>query len=172
MKTKIIPEQKINLYEFAELTPEIQQKVIENKYDINVDFEWWESIYEDAANIGLKITGFDIDRASYYKGQFINNATETAENIINEHGENCETYKTAKLFLEELNFLTLKYVNIEDCPENEIEEIEDYFCNSILEDYRIILQNEYEYLTSEKAIIETIKANEYLFTIDGEIESL
>ena len=43
------------------------------------------------------------------------------------------------------------------------------FRRSILEDYRIILQTEFEYLTSEEAIVEIIEANEYEFTADGHI---
>jgi hypothetical protein len=175
MKTKVIPEQKIDLYEFAELTPDIQQHVLNTLYDINVDYNWWDSTYEDAANIGLKITGFDLDRGSYCKGSFINTAIECAEAIIREHGEECETYKTASKYLANLIEVREKYKNAgEDNwdEESELENTEDEFLNDLLEDYRIILQHEYDYLTSKEAIIEIITANEYLFTIDGKIETL
>ena len=36
------------VYQFDELTPEAQQKAIERLCSINVDFEWWDSTYEDA----------------------------------------------------------------------------------------------------------------------------
>ena len=61
---------RTKVYLFSELSDQAKQKVIEDNYDINVDYEWWESAYEDAANIGLKITGFDIDRGSYCNGEF------------------------------------------------------------------------------------------------------
>ena len=48
---------RTKVYLFSELSDQAKQKVIEDNYDINVDYEWWESAYEDAANIGLKITG-------------------------------------------------------------------------------------------------------------------
>ena len=32
-----------------------------------------------------------------------------------------------------------------------------------------MLRNEYEYLTSEEAVIESIRANEYEFTEDGKL---
>ena len=39
------------------LSDKAKQKAIEKFYDINVDYDWWDSVYEDAKNIGLKITG-------------------------------------------------------------------------------------------------------------------
>lgn len=59
MKTK-----SYNVYKFNELSEESQQKAIENLYDINVDYDWWESTHEDAKTIGLEITEFDIDRGA------------------------------------------------------------------------------------------------------------
>ena len=51
--------------------------------------------------------------------------------------------------------------------EGKLQDIEDDFLKSLCEDYRILLQHQYEYLTSEEVIIETIEANEYEFTQDG-----
>jgi len=48
-----------------------------------------------------------------------------------------------------------------------LQEMEDDFLNSLIEDYSIILQNESEYLQSDEAIKETILANDYEFTKDG-----
>jgi len=53
------------VYKFDELSDEAKQQSIENLYDLNVDYEWWDCTYEDAENIGLKISEFDLDRASY-----------------------------------------------------------------------------------------------------------
>ena len=53
--------------------------------------------------------------------------------------------------------------------ENKLDEMSEEFLKSLLEDYRIILENEYEYLTSKEAILETIEANDYEFTADGTI---
>ena len=145
-----------------------QKELIEKHRYINVDHEWWDSVYDDAAQIGLRITEFDLDHKSI-SGKFINSAPAVAEAILAEHGKICETYKTAKSFLSDLDELTGEYTDIEDCPEDEIEALENDFLHSILEDYRIILDNEYDYLTGKEAIIETIEANEYDFTEDGKI---
>jgi len=164
MKTKII-----NLYQFSELSEDAKQHAIEKLWDINVDYQWWEFTEDDAKRIGLNILEFDLDRSYFVKGEFINSAPETAEKIIQEHGKNCETYKTAKEFLNDLNELTSKSDNIEDVNEDDFKNLEDEFLKSLCEDYRIILTQEYEYQTTKESIIETIEANEYDFDEDGDL---
>ena len=113
---------------------------------------------------------------------------EVAQKILEEHGDQCGTYKTAAAFMEELeNLKNLELGRYEQycdetpederpyddfdewlsCHDDDIETAKDEFKKSILEDYSIMLQEEYEYLTSEEAIIETIEANEYEFTENG-----
>lgn len=159
---------RTKVYQFRELSESAKQKAIESNYDINVFSDWWESVYEDAEQIGLKITGFNIDRGSYCTGELQLSAHEVAVNIIRDHGELCETHKTAEYFLDAVNEIQGKYKELEGCEyENEMIEAEDEFLKSLLEDYRIILSKEYDYLTSEAAIIETIEANGYEFKADG-----
>jgi len=169
----------INIYQFSELTDEAKENAIKKLCDINVASDWWNSTYEDAAQVNLKIKGFDIDRGSYVKAEFIESANNTAELILMNHGESCETYKTAKTFLQDWNNLVSKYsdgvktdVVTEDNEydfDNEADDLENEFLESISEDYRIILSKQYDYLTSEDAIIETIEANDYYFTEDGKL---
>jgi hypothetical protein len=148
MKTKTI-----NLYQFSELSEDAKQHAIEKLSDINVDFDWWTPTYEDAEQVKLKLEHFDLDRNRHCTGHFINNAEETAELITSNHGKHCETYKTAKSFLDELNELTSKSENIEDVNDDDICDLEDEFLKSLCEDYRILLTQEYEYLTTKQAII-------------------
>jgi hypothetical protein len=164
-----IKETKV--YKFDELTDKAKEKAMENLYDLNVDYGWWDYMYEDAANVGLKLTSFDLDRNRHAKGEFTLSAAEVAANIIRDHGEQCETYKTAQAFLDEINSLTMPDDDSDEFSEweNKMLELEDEFLKSLLEDYSIMLQKEYEYQTSEEAIIETIRANEYEFTEDGKL---
>lgn len=164
---------RTKVYQFSELSEQAKQKAVEQCSDYNVSHDWWESVYEDAENIGLKITGFDIDRASYCKGNFTLAANEVAANILGQHGEQCETYKTAASFMEEWqpvfnNYMDESHADYESAEsEQKLVDIENDFETNLLEDYRIILSKEYDYLTSEEAIIETIEANEYEFKADG-----
>jgi hypothetical protein len=166
MRTKVT---ETKVYTFAELNDDQKEKALSNLYDINVDHDWWDFTYDDAKEIGLKITSFDFDR--YVEGQFTLSADEVAANIIRDHGGNCETYKTARAFVDEKNAISMPDDDSDDFPEweDKMLEMDDNFLKSLLEDYRIMLRKEYEYLTSEEAIIETINANEYEFDENGRI---
>jgi len=155
---------EIKVFKFEELTDELKAKVLQNLCDINVDHNWWDATYEGAEESGLKLTGFDIDRASYCNGKFTTSATECAEYILKEYGKECELYKAAKIAIDAFNELKSK----EDA-DDELEEAEDEFLKQLLECYLDILKSEYEYLTSEEAIIGTIEANEYTFNEQGKI---
>jgi len=163
------------LYEFAELSEDAKEAAINNLSDINVDYEWWESVYDDAENVGVKITSFDLDRNRNADGKFINYALDTAEAIKANHGESSESYKTAEAYLQErAAFIKAELeANTDDdeFTEDDIdtEDIDMDFLKSILEDYSIMLQHEYEYLTGAEAIRETIEANEYEFTAEGKL---
>lgn len=169
-----------NTYKFNELTDEQKEKAVTNLYDINVSHDWWIFTFEDAKTIGLEITSFELDRNRHAKGKFIDSALECAHAIEKEHGESCTTYKTAKEYLVDRDNLVKKYEDknnlghIDEDKEydfdNECDDLDDEFLNSLLEDYSIMLQNESEYLMSEEAIIETIQANDYDFTSDGKID--
>lgn len=162
-----------NLYQFEELSEEAKQKAVTTLYDINVGHHWWDCTYEDAANIGLKITGFGLDRDRHAEGEFILSACEVAQNIFNNHGETCDTFKTATDFMQNWQPVFNEYMDENSGHyeshdhEQTMLELEAEFLKYLLEDYSIILQNESEYLMSDEAIIETIHANEYEFDEDG-----
>lgn len=171
-RTNTMRTVRTKVYKFYELTPEAQNKAVERLYDINIDYRWWDYIFEDAETVGIKITEFDTDH--YCKGKFIEDAIFTATAINKNHGEQCDTYKTAETFTSERDNI------VESAPKDEngdfvdehaldiqLDEIESEFLKSILEDYRIMLKKQYEYLASREAIIETIQANEYEFYQNG-----
>lgn len=155
---------KIELFEFNELPEEVQAKVLDKNRYINVESDWWDCTYEDAANIGLKLTEFDLDRNRHAKGEFTLPAYQVACKIKSDHGETCETYKTAVNFLAEYEKL--------DPENNEAEaELEEEFLKSLLEDYALMLERECEYLQSDEAVRETIEANEYTFEANGKMRN-
>lgn len=154
---------QIKVYEFSELSEDAKEKARE-WFREGYSFEtWWEGVYEDAANIGIKITSFNLDRNRHAEGIFTENAETVASAIIENHGKDCETYKTAKAFQYAI---TVHSSNMEEV----IEDAEEEFLKSLLEDYSIILQHEYEYLLSNESVDENIQANEYTFTETGKRE--
>lgn len=167
----------VNLYQFSELSDSAKENARNWLREWYPDYGWWENTYEDANNIGLKITGFDIDRPNYCNGELTNDSHYTANKIKTEHGEECDTYKLAVKFLANWDALVAKYSDgdgekvtegNEDDFDTEADELESDFKDDLLEEYLSILKNEYEYLTSDECIDETIIANEYDFTENGE----
>lgn len=169
----------VEAYTFKELSEKAKEKALQKLSNINLDHDWWQFEYEDAANIGLKLTAFELERNKHAEGFFLfNSATKVADKVMKEHGSECATYKTAFNFLNERDTLVRKFsdganfdvVTEENAYEfdQECDELEEQFLEDILNDYSDILQKQYEYLYSEEAIIETIECNGYEFTEDGE----
>jgi hypothetical protein len=162
-------------YKFEELDEKAQERAIQNLCDINIDFDWYDCTYEDAERIGLKIESFDLDRNIHATGKLLTNSETVAEKIIKEHGVDCSTWKLASNYLFDRR--KIKKENFDaDCSneltykgEGLLEDLETQFEKDLLKAYSCILQNEYEYLTSREAIIETIQANEYEFTKGGKL---
>ena len=156
-----------DVYKFEELSDAAKQKAIGHLYDINVDFEWWEWTYEDAKTIGCEIHEFDTDRGNYCK-LTCHDAHETATLILENHGETCDTHKLAKEYLKDFDALE-RDEDGEILNGRELEDLDEEFERALGEEYLSMLRREYEYQTSEEAIIETINANEYEFTEDGKL---
>jgi len=77
---------------------------------------------------------------------------EVKKLIREHHGKKCSTYQ----YVNDWDMRTL------------IDE--DDFKHGLLEEYLSILQKEYDYLTSEESIIESIQCNEYDFDINGNLQ--
>lgn len=146
------------VYTFDELSDSAKEKAREWYRNNCLDYEWFDLIYDDAKSIGLKLTTFGLDRDRHAEGVFTNGALECANAIESQHGESCETFKTAKAFLAARGGI-VDAAKLDDC--------ETQFLASILEDYAIILQKEFEYLLSDESVDNIILTNEYTFTESG-----
>jgi hypothetical protein len=165
------------VFTFDELTDRAKEKALDSCRYLNVDHEWWESIYDDAENVGIKIKHFDTGRGWDIGIEFLSSAYESATKITKEHGDMCESHKTAKVFIREWDALVAKYSDGFNtsvvCYENEYEfdqeadELESEFVKSIGHDYLTMLRNEEEYLSSDESVKECIESNGYEFTEEG-----
>jgi len=166
-------EQTVRLYRFDELADSVREKVLQNFADVNVDYDWFDFVYDDAKNVGLEITSFDIDRRDIGI-KFLESAEHTADKIMDEHGDMCGTYQTAKNYLVERDRI------LENAPRDENGDVEDEyeldqaldaadaeFLHAIGQEYLSMLSSEYDYRTSAEAITATILRNEYEFTENG-----
>jgi hypothetical protein len=178
------------LYKFDELSEEAQEKALNDHWNLNVDHDWWEYIYEDAAMVGLKIEEFDIGYRNSIKGTLTQNFLESCKLVRVNHGAHCDTFKTAKTYLAEYIKEFKKWMKKEkDTMESESDgscdhwktkdwlaefkyveesdEVEKNYNRALLEDYLSSLRSEYDYQTSREQIIESIRANDYDFNEKG-----
>lgn len=152
------------VYAWDELSDEGKDKALEKYWDININFDWYTFTQDDAKDVGIEIEEFDLYHGTI-KVKALQDEVSIAESIIKNHGETCDAFIDAKVFLKEINELPDKGEDAEASKE-----LRRDFVRTLGEDYRIMLDHEYQYLTSEAAIIESFKANEYMFTEDGEID--
>jgi hypothetical protein len=161
---------EIKLYQLNELNTEAYTNAIDSLNDINVSHDWYAYHLDEAKELGLTIDTFDIHHSMSASGNFTLSANEVAQNILNSHGEQCNTYKTALNFMNKWQPIFNKYMQEEgEELETELLELEDIFLNDLLTDYVDIMDKDYEYLTSDEAVVETIEANDYHFTEKGEL---
>jgi len=167
---------QLHLFQFGELSEKARTKAISDNADFNVNCDWWDMVYEDARNVGLKITGFDLDRAHYCNAEFIHDAIYTARQVRLEHGEQTDTYRIATEFQEQRDGMVNHWPKDANGDFEQVDDLDaqlddgdDAFRKSLCRLYLRILDNEYDHLSSDEAIGDALIANEYWFTADGQM---
>ena len=169
-----MPKQHIiTVYSFEELSSEAQEKAIDKFRFANVDYEWWDCVYEMAKEIGITIKRFDID-AGIIKGELTTSFLDSFREIRKNWGRGSELHKTAKDYLKQYNKAYKEWkkndkeLTLDDFEsEDEARDIEEDYKRAILEDFLILLKKEYEYQTFDETVKEMIIDNEYEFEEDG-----
>lgn len=152
----------INVYEYSELSEKAKGVARDWYYDVSCHDTWWDSPYEDAANIGLKITSFDCGRANDITGELINNVDYSINQIIKDHGDSCETHKLALEYKDKFKQLEVTPPNDDD-QDWRFDELRAEYTKELLECYLKMLRDEMEYLSSKEYLEECITCNEYEF---------
>lgn len=141
---------------FDELNDSAKEKARDWFRERLFDYDWFDSTYEDAETIGLKITGFDVDRGTI-TGNLTESVGEVCRRILDNHGASCDTYKLAQQYFKRKSITGGPFT---------VEE----FQRDLLEEYLVMLRHEVEYMQSNEYIDEGILANEYTFTETGKRE--
>ena len=163
---------EVKILTFNELSEKAKENARNWWRDRGLDYEWWDFIYNDAESIGIKISSFDLYRKEI-DGEMILSAAEIAQNMFNQHGESCDTYKIAADFMEKWqpifnDYMDERGANYESSIlEEALMELEEEFISSLLQDYLSMLNKEYEYMLSDEYVDESIIINEYEFYEDG-----
>lgn len=191
-------------YKYNELPEETQQKIIENLYYINIDYDWWNDsvdYFKDqlkeygihAPDIrfsgfcsqgdGLSFTGSVelltlLDKTELSKDypnfiQLINDNEIDVSAYLYRVGRAQAVHERSVRFEVDLDVyfeeiseeMKALLFDLADSIEYKLEQWRLNICR----DFYKQLSDEYDYLTSKEAIIETIEANEYQFTANGKI---
>jgi hypothetical protein len=202
----------LSLYQFDEFGKEAKQKALTTYKELNVDFDWWDTYYEDfiqlCAYLGITVDKNSIKFEGFYSQGDGSAFSATVDLAKLKEAAESQAWK-AYAPKQEFDF---KGLNIErrvmalianGILQEEIKVIARYRSYGIVVDLGIYivneskdhnnifdalenaeawlrdiatklnrylyqsLQNQFEYLTSDEAIAEIVKANEYLFTADG-----
>lgn len=158
----------VTLYQYSELNDEAKE----------VARDWWregttsdvydqscEYVKDDAAAIGLAIVQLTEREPS--EGRFTKSPPEVIKAIMENHGAECETYRTAERFKKLFIAAEDEACGLEDTFIERTEELAKDFLEMLLEDYRVMRDREDEYQLSDEMVAENIEANEYDFTEDG-----
>lgn len=149
------------VYKYDELSEKAKERA-RNWYAQGVfDFDWYDCIYEDAKNIGIIIQSFDCDRGSIELERNGLSLGFICDNILEQHGKDCDTYKLAQEFYKDRHNGYTKKLG------------EDYrkeFFQKLAEEYLSMLRKEAEYMQSTEYLEQGIEANDYDFTEDGAID--
>lgn len=186
---------KHEVYKFSELSEGAQDKALEQLSDINVDYDWWDSVIwglseQIKEHCGIwfddKGVAFDLDRANYLyfsKGHIgIENSGKLVEALIKGMVMSDKEKKYLRENADELyidvshygggsgaNHLLLQYTANDVIDEGTQDAINEWFDENVIDEVLSALKKEYNYATSRKAIIETIEANDYDFLKNGKL---
>ena len=172
------------LYKFEELRPEIQQKIIDDNRDLNVECDWWQFAYDDIAEMwkerGLgtddhkKYNGpfyFSLDRSwnFYATGVYVEDHDLFIKALhLDPKGEMAENiYQNVRFGIHHYGGSSAKTIVDSVYLDDESEKIVQNFIDALCEDSLDYLQEEYDYLTSDEAIRESIISNEAEFDWEG-----
>jgi len=163
---------KVKVFEYDDLSDEVKEKVLESFCDINVDYEWWDFMYEDftrdLAEIGIKAALFswDMGRGSFFYAE--RPLVVDERKLLKWAGWDLRTREARDII--DYNDLSI------DTQHFAGGRAYNYFPNNEgltgalnlkYRDFLSQLRCQYDYLTSRKSIEETIRANEYTFLEDG-----
>jgi len=149
---------EIKAYEFNELNKKAKDKILCDFIDINTNYDWWDFVYDDFNYLGLKVNSFDIYRQTI-DIEFKNDIKDFCNNVIN-NWHDTDLVNICDDYLANEN-------NLNKELDSKSSSNESYYKRLIADEVLTTLANEYYYQTSNEAIIETIEANDYLFTENG-----
>ena len=176
----------VKAYKFDELSEAAQERALNAFRCSNVEFNWYEDTFGTIRAAG-KLLGLEIDDIHFDTDlycifdahyRYVRGASAA---VCKEFSWADDLHKVAK----DLQALQKRHFYSLSCAVREARDMNRYSCFRFGEDYecedlgdiiddfahwaRILLRDEYEYLTSDEAVKEMIEANEYEFDEAGNL---
>ena len=179
-------EMSVMVYSFAELSDEAKERVINAVRPVSVDYNWYEDTFDTIRTagklLGLEIGDIYFDTDSYCifdaEYRYVRGASAAVRKGFPWADDLCKVAKDLQA-LQKRHFYSLSCAVTKERDTNRYNCFrfgEDYECDDlgdILDDFahwaRILLRDEYKWLTSDEAVREMIELNEYEFTEDGKL---
>ncbi len=177
----------VSAYKFDELSIEAREKAINTLSDINVYSDWSDYLIDEFKrclhNIGF--SNVDVLCSGFYSqgdGLSFTGDFDSSEMLTN--GFTPLDSAAINTFVEVMDFKHCYFSVSRNsysryCHENTMQidsDLDSRFddkllelCRDIASEFYLMLEKEYDYLTSPDAIIETINCNDYWFDIDGNL---
>ena len=92
----------IKLYGLNELSTESKERAMDNLYDINMRYEWWDEVYQDAKNAGIKIKSFQLGKGGEVDIQMVANPMVSARHIIENWHHESDGVACSKKYLKSI----------------------------------------------------------------------
>jgi hypothetical protein len=179
--------EQVKVYNFSELSKEVQEKVIDKHREINIDWNDWyefeyEGFHEELEKVGLSCESFcfDLYDRSFWMTnpkiedikKFLLSPMTDNEKLLNAIEENpvdkdIEQLEENYTFgIEEQRGCNFVY-GLEEVGDKHGYDYNGHL-KDILKDFLKRLDESYNYLMTDEAIVDTIEANEYEFLENGD----
>ena len=176
----------VTVYSFDELSEDAQERALNDLRWVNVEHNWWECSYDMIRTagklLGLRISDIQFDIYSYCTFdahyRYVRGAAKAVRDEFPRADDLCYVARDLQALQKRRSYSLScevtggRSMNYYRCFRFGV----DYECDAlgdILDEFahwaRILLRDEYEWLTSKEAIREMIEANEYEFTEDGKL---
>lgn len=195
--------EEITIYTYDELTDKAKEKAREWYRSGSLDYDWWDSVYDDFLNIcrimGVDTSERDIQFSGFWSqgdGASFTGSYAYAKGSAKAIREHAPQDKELHGIVDELAALQRRYFYGIDASitrmgsryvhshtmqveahtthhDRHLNDDDEQHLKELMRDLAdwlyCQLEKEYEYLTSDEAVEESIRANEYEFTEDGAI---
>lgn len=181
------------IYSFEDILKNdtLKEKVLKKYSDINTDYDWWDFIVDDFKNNDI----FEVNNV-YFSGFYSQGDGAMFEGKVKDFSKFIDNPRILKLYKKDLIYIYCSFKHsghyyheksyychfeyelykdsnynnsyIEKYLYNLEDKIRDYYETLCKELYKT-LEDNYDYYTSEEAILETLETNDYEYDSEGNI---